>query len=185
MRRGIWAAAILVLALSAGTSGAAAHEGAAAYMVVASDFVLPGQPFQVVVADIGEDAPVHFSIVKDARVEALGSSRAAPDGHLMADLMLPSDFPLGYAQLTATVMDVTSTSTWVLVGERNSGTPAPPSAANAVAWWSDPSVIVLGVLLVGVIGAIGYLLFKPKRVKPQPVVKPSGPRRSSGKRSRR
>ena len=184
MRRWVSLAA-LVTAIVATAGSASAHSGAAPYVIVQADFVLPGQPFQVVVTDIGEDAPVDFAIAKDQRSASLGSTRAAQDGHLMIDLRVPADFPLGYAQLSATVSDVISTSTWVLVGERTSATAPAPSPPSAAPWWADPSVIVLGVLLVGVIGAIGYLLLQPKRTKPQPVPATSGPRRSSGKRSRR
>ncbi len=118
-------------------------------------------------ADIGQDAPVDFEIVKDERTDPLGSTRAASDGHLMMDLLLPADFPLGYAQLFATVPDVTSASTWVLVGERTSETPPPPTTASPAAWWTDPSVLVLGALVIGAVGVIGYLVFKPRRPAPQ------------------
>jgi hypothetical protein len=174
-----------VLLITVGASAAGAHGGAAAYVLVSADFILPGQPFEVMVADIGEDAPVDFSIVQGERNEVLGTSRAAPDGHLMADLVVPADFPTGYAQLVATVPNVASTSTWVYVGERTAETPPPPAAASAAPWWSDPSVIVLGLLMLGVVGAVGYLVLRSRRAVPQPAVAATAPRRSSGKRSRR
>ena len=185
MKRLLLLAPTVCAILLAGAGIASAHDGAAPFVLVQSEFVLPGQPFQVIVTDVGEDAPVDFAIAKDQRTASLGSTRAAQDGHLMVDLELPDDFPLGYAQLSATVPDVLSTSTWVLVGEPNAETPPPPNQVAAAAWWSDPSVILLGVLLVGVIGAIGYLVFKPRQVKPQAAVPSAGPRRSAGKRSRR
>jgi hypothetical protein len=178
--------ALIVGAFLAAASGVAAHNGMAPYVIVNADFILPGQQFSVMVADIGEDAPVDFEIVMDARSETLGRTRAAPDGHLMTDLVLPADFPVGYAQLFATVQDVTSTSTWVLVGERTADTPAaaPAPAPTAAQWWTDPSVLVLGSFVVGAVGVIGYLVFKPRRNAPQPVT-PAQPRRSTGKRAKR
>jgi hypothetical protein len=189
MNRVAFVAASVVFAVAMGVGGVdsvAAHDGASAYVLVTSDFVLPGQPFQVVVADIGEDAPVDFTITHEARTEALGSSRAAPDGHLMTDLVVPAGFPEGYAQLFATVPDVVWTSTWVWVGQRTWETPPPPSAASAAPWWSDPSVIVLAVLALGAVGVVGYLVLRPRRVAPQRAPSPAArPRRSSGKRSGR
>src|SRR6188508_3147085 len=92
-----------VLLITVGASAAGAHGDNAAYVLVSADFIVPGQPFEVMVADIGQDAPVDFTIVKDERSELLGTTRAAPDGHLTADLQLPADFPVGWAQLYATV----------------------------------------------------------------------------------
>lgn len=194
MRRLILGATTLALAIPSGVggvtgvggvSGAAAHDGAAAYVLVSSDFILPGQPFEVMVSDIGQEARVDFTIIKESRSELLGSTRAAPDGHLMTDLVVPADFPGGYAQLFATVPDVVSASTWVYVGERTGATPPPPAATAAAPWWTDPSVIVLAVLLVGAIGFAGYMILRPKRMESQQVAAPIGSRRSSGKRARR
>jgi len=168
MKRLLLLALVSVGLIAAPTTGAAAHGGAAPYVLVPADFILPGQPFEVVVADIGQDAPVDFEIAKDERTDPLGTSRAAPDGHLMTDLLLPGDFPVGYAQLFANVEDVIAASTWVLVGERTSDTPPPPSTASAAAWWTDPSVLVLGALVIGALGVLGYLVFKPKTPKPSP-----------------
>ena len=186
MKRVLLATAALALSLLWSAGSVVAHDGAAAYMIVSADFVLPGQPFEVMVADIGIDAPVDFTIVKDDRSELLGTSRAAPDGHLMTDLVVPADFPQGgYAQLFATVPDVVWTSTWVYVGERTSDTPPPPAGTAMARWWTDPSVIVLAVLVVGVVGAIGYLVFRPRLATPKTITSPPPSRRSTGKRSRR
>ena len=46
------------------------------------------------VGGLGQDAPVDFSITARDRTDSLGSTRAAPDGHLMTDLLLPADFPV-------------------------------------------------------------------------------------------
>ena len=152
--------AALLLTLGVGAEGAAAHFGASAYIVVTDDFVLPGQPFEVVVADVGAEASVSLRIEHEPTIAALGTIRAAPDGHIVANLVVPADFPVGYAQLFASVPYGITVSTWVLIGERTASTPAPPGTAP---WWADPSVLVLLAFLIGAAGVTGYLLLRPRR----------------------
>ncbi len=159
--------AALLLALVLGPGSASAHLGGTAYVLVLSDFILPGESFEVIAADMGPSTSVELAIVHEPTIAALGTTIAAPDGHLTETLVLPGDFPGGYAQLfaTATVDNGVVVSTWVLVGEPTSETAPPP---NAVAWWADPSVLVLAAFVMGALAVFGYLLLRPRPGKPVP-----------------
>jgi len=77
----------------------------------------------------------------------------------MTNPVFPSDFPIGYAEFFATAVNGASVSTWVLVGKRTASTPPPPGTG---AWWTDRSVVVRLVFLVGAVGAVGHLLLRPR-----------------------
>ena len=158
-------AAALVLAMFGGAGGTAAHLGGSAYIFVTQDFILPGQQFGLIAADMGEQADVTLEIVHESVVAQLGTARAASDGHFTATLSLPADFPHGYAQVIATAIDGSQTSTWVLVGERTASSPPPPDTRS---WWSDPSVLVLVIFVVGAVAVAGYLLLRPRLGRPAP-----------------
>ncbi|HUQ62242.1 MAG TPA: hypothetical protein VM121_00630, partial [Acidimicrobiales bacterium] len=84
-------------------------------------------------------------------------------------MAVPADFPTGYAELVGTSSDGTSAMTWVLVGERNPATPAAPP--GTVPWYADPSVVVLGALTFGALGAAAYVLLRRKN---RPTILPKG-----------
>lgn len=161
--------AALLLTLVVGAGGAAAHSGGSAYILVTADFLLPGQPFEVVAADMGPDASVSFRIEHEPAVALLGTIRAAPDGHFMTNLVVPADFPTGHAELFATAATGAAVSTWVLVGERTAST-SPVTGK----WWTDPSALVLIALLIGALGAIAYLVLRRQASR-----QPSRDRRSA------
>jgi hypothetical protein len=142
-----------------------AHFGGGAFIVVPADHVNPGSTFEVIGADLAPESTVEFKIVRDESVVALGTFVSGADGHFTTQLQLPADYPNGYAQLFATAADGTEASTWVLVGARTESTPAPPGATQ---WWSDPSVLILGVFIIGGLAAIAYALFKRKSGAPAP-----------------
>lgn len=175
-------AAALVLAALGGAEGVAAHLGGSAYIVVAQDFIVPGQPFRLIAADMGEQADVALEIVHEAVVAQLGNARAATDGHFTVTLSLPTDFPLGYAQVIATATDSSQTSTWVLVGEPTASSPPPPGTGS---WWSDPSVLVLVVFVMGAIVVAGYVLLRPRAGRAAPVASTGSARRALARKRRR
>lgn len=174
--------AVLVATVAALTASgsASAHLGGEALIIVPLDHVMPGQPFDVIAADMGNDATVSFKMARDDIDVPLDNATAGPDGHFQTTLTLPATFPNGYAELIASATDGSQASTWVLVGERTSSTPPPP---NQAAWWTDPSVLVLIVILVGAVGTLSWLLLRPKS-KPVPQ-SASGRKSVSTKRSRR
>jgi hypothetical protein len=149
-------------------------------MLVAQDFILPGQQFELIAADMGANAALVVEIVQAPVVARLGTVQAAGDGHFRATLSLPADFPGGYAQIIATAADGTQTSTWVLVGQPTASTPPPPGSGS---WWTDPSVLVLIAFLAGAVGVVGYLLLRPKSKAVAPAVSiRSTPRATAPKR---
>jgi len=124
-----------------------AHGGGGASLIVPIDHINPGEGFPVIAADFGPQSAVTFSIVATERSAALGSATAGPDGHFDAHFDLPADFPLGYADLVARADDGSQTDVYVLVGPATNATPPRP---RRVSWWQDPSVLLLGlVVLVG------------------------------------
>lgn len=108
---------------------------------------------------MGADAAVALEIVHEPVVEQLGTAQAAPDGHFTATLSLPANFPGGYAQVIATQADGMQTSTWVLVGQRTASTPPRPDDGE---WWTDPSVLVLIIFVIGAVAGIGCLFLRPE-----------------------
>jgi hypothetical protein len=159
------AAAALILALL-GAGNVSAHLGGGPFIIVPTDHLFPGQPFDVVAADMGPDSNVTFEIARDELVVQLQGAKAGSDGHFTASLSLPADFPTGYALLTAVGDDGAQASTWVLVGERTESTPATPPGQGP--WWADPSVLVLGVFLVGAATVLTYMALR-SRSKPAPL----------------
>jgi hypothetical protein len=179
---------VLYMALVAAWLGAAgaparveAHFGGGAFIIVPADHVNPGESFEVIAADMGPNATVTFRVEHDEVVAPLSPATAGPDGHFTTNLTLPANYPTGYALLVASSNDGSQTSTWVLVGARDGATPPRP---DQLAWWADPSVIVLGIAVLGGAGVLGYTLLR--RRQPKPVAVGAGQRRrSSGKATRR
>lgn len=143
----------------------AAHSGGDAYVLVLADHINPGDSFEVIVADFGPDTNVDLVIMRDRLAVPLSTVKAGADGHFQATLELPADFPGGYAQLVARADEGSEVSTWVLVGERTESTPAPPSGSE---WWQDPSVLVLGLFVVGAVAVVAHLILRPRSASPAP-----------------
>ena len=159
------------------------HFGGTAFIVVTSDHVNPGEEFNVVGADLTPNAEVEFRFERDdLKVTLPGTVTPGVDGHFTAQLSMPAEFPDGYALLVAEAADGTQTSTWVLVGVRTATTPPPP---DQPAWWADPSVIVLGVAVLGGLGALGYAAWRRRQPQRVPVAAGTAHKRSSGKAQRR
>jgi hypothetical protein len=174
--------AVTLLSAALGARAASAHFGAEAWIFVPLDHINPGQMFEVVAADLTPNASVSLTMTRDATSVSLGEAVADAEGHFTTTLPLPTEFPSGYAQLVAVAADGTSASTWVLVGPRTSATPPPPGRAE---WWADPSVLVLGAVLAGGVGALGYALLRRRQVARAPVAAGGAGRRSTGKAARR
>ncbi|MEP7157865.1 MAG: hypothetical protein ABI797_00420 [Chloroflexota bacterium] len=165
MRFLMFAVFAVLMASALVVAPASAHFGGGAFIVVPSDHIDPGSTFEVIGADLAPASTVDFKIVRDESVVSLGTFVSGADGHFTTQLQLPADYPDGYAQLFATATDGTEASTWVLVGARTESTPAPPGATE---WWSDPSVLIVGVFLIGGFAAVAYALLKRKSGEPVP-----------------
>lgn len=174
--------AVLVAVAAAGAPlEAQAHGAGSAFIIVPADHINPGSPFDVIGADLGPNAAVSFEIVNGDRVATLGDVSSDSEGHFQANLQLPADYPQGYAELFATSSNGTEVATWVLVGPRTEATGAPPRQSP---WWMDPSVIVLGIFLVGAILVIGYVLLRPDSARPAPAPAARRPLPSKRRRAR-
>jgi hypothetical protein len=157
MRLLMLAACAVLMASVIAVAPVRAHFGGGAFIVVTADHVDPGSSFEVIGADLAPESTVEFRIVRDDFVVVLGTFVSGADGHFTTQLQLPADYPTGYAQLFATAADGTEASTWVLVGARTESTPAPPGTTE---WWLDPSVLILGVFIIGGLVAIVYVLLR-------------------------
>lgn len=166
MRSILFLIALVAACLGAGTAApsvAIGHEGAEAFILVPLDQVNPGEPFEVIGADLTPNSSVSFRVERGSNVVPLGSSATAgPDGHFTATLTLPAEYPTGYAQLIAAADDGTETSTWILVGPRDASTGGPPGIGTG-SWWTDPLVLILGVFITAALAAIVYVLMKRRR----------------------
>lgn len=108
----------------------------------------PGQPFELWGADLGPSASVAVEIVAGDEQIQVGRVTAGVDGHFTQTMALPAGVPEGYAQLHADSDAGVEAFMWVLVGQNTTGA-VNPAAAAGNQWWSDPSVIVLGLMLGG------------------------------------
>ncbi len=175
----IFAASLLLLAISAGA--AAAHFGAQSFVFVTDDAIDPGEQFTLVGSDLAPDSMVEVNVRLEEYAATLGTLRSGSDGHFETLLTMPAEAPRGYVELIASSPDGTSASAWIHVGQRTGQEGTPPAATQA-GFPIDPSLIVLGVLLAGSVGAIGYMLLRRR-----PAASPTtvAARRVPSKRGRR
>jgi hypothetical protein len=143
-------------------SPASAHFGGEAFILVPVDHVNPGEPFEIIVADLTPGASTVIEARRDGQSVEAGRTVSDTEGHFSTTGSLPTDYPHGYTELVATAEDGTTVSTWILVGPR-SATTGPPPVSNAARAGIDPSLLVLGILLGGSVGAVGYLLLRRTR----------------------
>jgi hypothetical protein len=174
------ALASLVLHLLGGTSSA--HFGGEAFILVPLDHVLPGQTFEIIVADLTPGSTIQLTAVQNGVSVPVGTAQSDAEGHFTTSATLPADYPHGYFELVATAGDGTQASTWVLAGPRTSETgnaPAPTTSGGTI----DPSLVVLLVLVGGSVAAAGYVALR--RARARVVTPPIAARRSvAPKRSR-
>ncbi len=138
---------------------ALAHFGSEAFILVPGEQVSPGEPFEVVVADLSPGAAVTLVAVRNGQTVEVGRTVSDREGHFTTSATLPADYPHGYAELVATAQDGTQVATWVHVGPRTGGTGAPPSSPSG-GGGIDPSLVVLGLMVAGAIAAAGYLVLR-------------------------
>lgn len=115
-------------------------------ILVLGDHVLPGQPFSVTGYDIDPGIDLELAITNGTRTASLGHAVVSGDGTLNATVDLASDFPVGYANLTATSPADGQWTTAVLVGERAEG-PQPVGDQNG----ADVGAIGLLMFAVGLV----------------------------------
>jgi hypothetical protein len=136
---------------------AAGHGTGLPWIWVEDEHVSPGQRFTAVVVDFEPNGTVALELVADGGRAALGAIPSEGDGHGEAELQVPTDFPHGYAELVGTDEAGGQAVTLVYVGEAvaGAGPSAPGSPATPqkpeppAAWWADPSVLVLALLVIG------------------------------------
>ena len=172
-------AALLALIVMLPAGRVLGHGGAGAFVIVPADHVVPGESFDVVVADMGAGSEIVLTIEAPERSESLATVTAAPDGHFHGSVDLPANFPDGYAQLIVSGSDGSVASTWVLVSPRRAGAPSSPDSGS---WWTDPSVVLLGAFVIGALAVVGYLLLRPK---PRAAVSVAAARRPISNKARR
>ena len=153
---------LLAVAALGQPMAAAAHAGGEPLIHVPADHVEPGQPFQLIASDLGENATVILELALDETKRTLGTVVAGPDGHFQTTLTLPAPFPEGYAQLTATSDDGSSASAWVRVGT-GPDLAAPPAADDPPLL--DPSLLLLPA---GAVAVVALWLFRDRRRKAPP-----------------
>ena len=173
------AATLILLCASASTT--AGHVGGQPFIFVTDDAIDPGEQFMLIGADLAPYSQVEVNVRIDEYSATLGTLRAGSDGHFETPLTMPAEAPIGYIELIALSPDGTSASAWIHVGPRT-GEEAPPPIASQTGLPVDPSLIVLGLLLVGSVGAVAYLLLRRPQTAMEPVIETRAVPR---KRSRR
>ncbi|HVM29827.1 MAG TPA: hypothetical protein VM305_03555 [Candidatus Limnocylindrales bacterium] len=177
MARSIRSLFLVTLLLVPGGS-AHAHGNGLPWIWLEYEQVMPGDRFEVLVIDFEPYGQVEVQLSADEAVRRLGSITCEGDGHGEAEMVVPDDFPIGYAEVTATDSAGNEAATLLYVGEMPDGIgpPAPaerPTVPGAPAstpgqWWADPSVIVLALLLLGTAAALVLMVLRRLRA-------PTGP----------
>ncbi len=132
-------------------AAAFAHAGGEPLIHVPADHIEAGVTFQVIAADLGENAQVILAIAAGQQKVELGTVTAGPDGHFETKLTLPEGIPDGYAELTATSNDGSFASAWVRVG--TGPDLGVPLTADEDAPWVDASLILVPIGAVVLIAA--------------------------------
>ncbi|CAN5782396.1 hypothetical protein BH24CHL5_BH24CHL5_05150 [soil metagenome] len=167
------AAALAVLVWAVAMAGpVTAHGGADPWIHLPAQNINAGQEFELWGADLAPNAGINVELVREELAVQVGRVVTHDDGHFVGTLNLPSDVPDGYAELVATADDGETARMWVLVGTATgSGLPT-AGGGNTLA---DPSVLVLGgLLLAGVVG-LGYVVIRRATAGPTPARLPTPP----------
>jgi hypothetical protein len=165
--------ALLLLCLAVMTP-VQAHEGEGPTLDLLESRILAGQQVRIFGDDLGPDKTVILELSAFGEVHPLGTTKTDGDGHLEAEVVVPSAVRDGYAELRATPMSGSIATTWILVGERDlsAGLPGASAPVDRPPIWADPSVLLLDVALGGAGLALLYVfLRRAARTK-------TGPRRN-------
>ena len=119
--------------------------------------------------DLDENHEVILRLTSGSTVAELGRANVAPDRSLTATATIPTDFPRGYAELSAIDPGGSIWSTQILVGDRAEG---PDAQAGDGAALDDRAI---GLALAG-IGTVLFLLAATWYVRGRP----RGPSRPNG-----
>jgi hypothetical protein len=153
-------AALLAIATAAATP-ALADGPSNGQLIVPGDHINPGQPFSITGYDIDPLIELKLTIVSGGRTADLGTVTSDGAGNVTASVVLPSDFPTGYANVTATSVADGQWTTAVLVGERAEG----PNGATGAPL--DDRAFGLALAAIGtvlfLIAAVWYVRSRPKR----------------------
>jgi hypothetical protein len=182
-RRAVWP--LLFLLPMALPASASAHGESEPWLFVAADRVYQGESFAVIGADMGPGVRVAFDLASGDSPVPLGEVITAEDGHFETTLILPPTQPDGYVELRAMDSAGLEASTWLLVGDTVDPAVTAPPVAGSSPWWTDPSVLVFGVLILGGVGAVGYVLLKSRRAATTGTREPARPMPRKQARKRR
>jgi hypothetical protein len=171
-----WLAAALIVS---------AHGAGEPWIIVPVDHVEQGATFTIMGADMSPGAEVTLELLSGDDVTTLGTVPAAADGHFMTDFVVPAEMPDGYVELRATDPGGSEAMTWLLVGDGTTAEVAAGAPTTTAAPWTDPSVILLGALLVGGAGALAYMLLRRRQPAAARITARRGAPRAVGPKSRK
>ena len=118
-------------------------------ILVLDDHALPGGSMTVAGTGLDDSfGPLQLTLEAGGTRVSLGLTSAIAGGSMSASVVVPSDFPTGYALLTAATRDGSRTwSTYVLIGERAEG----PDALGPGGAVVDLSAVGIAMIAIGLI----------------------------------
>lgn len=140
----------------------------------------PGERFTLIGGELGSGATVRLGVLVNDQSRSLGIVSADEDGHFVSEVTAPADVEQLYVQLRAHSDAGVEASMWFLVGDPNLLVPS-PAAAEEPSALSDPSVILLGLMVTGALVIVAWLFLKRGRAT-MASERASKPRRVSDKR---
>jgi hypothetical protein len=164
LRRSFGPFAFVLLVALCQPMAAFAHAGGEPLIHVPADHIEPGKMFQVIAADLGQNAQVTLTLAAADQTVGFGTVTAGPDGHFEATLKLPESFPDGYAELTASSSDGSFANAWVRVGTG-------PDPGVAVTSDQDVPLIDPSLILVPIGAVVLFLAWRfwsGRRIPPRP-----------------
>ena len=146
--------------LALGVSGVAFADGpVTGRVVVPGDHFQPGESITIRGSEIS-GGQVRLRLTRGETSVDMGAADVGLDGTFEATATVPSTFPLGYAELTATDDNGNTATTLILIGDRAEGPTTPAGAAI------DERVLGLALaglgLVVAVVAGAWYLRGRTK-----------------------
>ena len=139
------------------------HAGGLPTVIIPLDHVVPDESFEILLSDFAANSAIHITLVQDGKTIVLAEATTGADGHGSASATLPATFALGYVQLFAMSDDGATADTWIRVG---TGTYTSPGSTAKSDWWTDPSILVFGVFILGAVAALTFLATRSRRPRP-------------------